>query len=56
MIYQLFFKKPNVYSQPLAKLEKGKLVTVYKCKKEWCKILVKNNKVWIKKKFLWGNF
>ena len=50
------FKKPNIYSKPFAKLEKGKLVTIYKCKKKWCKILINNNKVWIQKKFLWGNF
>ena len=52
----IVFKKPNIYSQPLAKLEKGKLVTIKKCKKEWCKILVENNQFWIQKKFLWGKF
>ena len=52
----IVFKKPNIYSQPLAKLEKGKLVTIKKCKKKWCKILAENNQFWIQKKFLWGKF
>ena len=50
------FKKPNIYSQPLARLEKGKMVIIKKCKDEWCKILVQNNQFWIQKKFLWGKF
>ena len=50
------FKKPNIYSQPLARLEKGKMVIIKKCRDEWCKILVQNNQFWIQKKFLWGKF
>ena len=52
----IVFKKPNIYSQPLVRLEKGKMVTIKKCKGEWCKILVQNNQLWIQKKFLWGKF
>ena len=48
------FKKPNIYSRPLARLEKGKMVIIKKCRDEWCKILVQNNEFWIQKKFLWG--
>ena len=49
--------KENISGTDLrSKLEKGKLVNIYKCKKKWCKILINNNKVWIQKKFLWGNF
>ena len=57
-IYDLavVYRKPNIYSQPLAKLKKGKLVIIKKCKDEWCKIFVKKNYFWIKKKFLWGKF
>ena len=50
------FNKPNIYSQPLARLEKGKMVIIKKCRDEWCKILVQNNHFWIQKKFLWGKF
>ena len=50
------FKKPNIYSQPLARLEKGKMVIIKKCKDEWCKILIEKKQAWIQKKFLWGRF
>ena len=50
------YNKPTIYSKPFAKLEKGKLVIIKKCKDEWCKILIKKNHLWIQKKFLWGKF
>ena len=52
----IIFKKPNIYSQPMAKLEKGKMVIVKKCKEDWCKIITNGYKGWIFKNYLWGNF
>ena len=52
----IIFKKPNIYSQPMAKLEKGKMVIVKKCKEDWCKIITNDYKGWIIKNYLWGNF
>ena len=52
----IIFKKPNIYSQPMAKLEKGKMVIVKKCKEDWCKIITNDYKGWIFKNYLWGNF
>ena len=52
----IIFKKPNIYSQPMAKLEKGKIVIVKKCKEDWCKIITNDYKGWILKNYLWGNF
>ena len=56
-IYNLstIFKKPSIYSQPMAKLEKGKIVIVKKCKEDWCKIVIDGYKGWIFKNYLWGN-
>ena len=48
------FEKPKVFSKPLAKLEKGKLVIVKRCKNNWCKILANNFSGWIRKNNLWG--
>ena len=48
------FEKPKVFSKPLAKLEKGKLVIVKRCKNNWCKILANNFSGWIRKDNLWG--
>ena len=35
----LLFKKPTVYSKPIAKLEIGRLVLIQKCKKNGAKLL-----------------
>ena len=52
----LLFKKPTVYSKPLAKLEVGRLVLIKKCKEKWCKITSGKFTGWIFKKSLWGKF
>ena len=51
---QLIFKKPSIYSKPLAILKEGRLCKIHKCKDEWCKVSVEKYKGWVKKKFLWG--
>ena len=35
---KVLFKKPTKYSKPLAKLDKGRLLIVKKCRKNWCNI------------------
>ena len=51
----ILFKKPTIYSKPIARLEMGRLVLIKKCNLEWCKITSGNFTGWMKKKFLWGN-
>ena len=34
----IVFKKPSKYSKPIALVEKGRLLIIKKCKKNWCKI------------------
>ena len=50
----VLYKKPTIYSKPIAKLEIGRLVIIQKCKEEWCKITSDNYKGWIFKNVLWG--
>jgi len=50
----ILFKKPTIYSKPIAKLEIGRLVIIKKCKKKWCKITSGKYKGWIFKNALWG--
>ena len=50
----LLYKKPTIYSKPIAKLETGRLVLIKKCKEKWCKIITGDFIGWIKKKYLWG--
>tara|TARA_Y100000591_G_C21786969_1_gene674349 strand:+ start:441 stop:884 length:444 start_codon:yes stop_codon:yes gene_type:complete len=51
----ILFKKPTMFSEPQAILEKGKLCIVKKCKQEWCKVVVSKYTGWVKKESLWGN-
>ena len=38
----LIYKKSTIFSKPIAKLEKGRLMLIKKCKYEWCKIISVN--------------
>ena len=51
----ILFKKPTIYSKPVARLESGRLVLIKKCNLKWCKITSGNFKGWIKKSYLWGS-
>ena len=50
----IIFKKPSKYSEPLALLEKGRLLLIKKCKDEWCKIKTGQYTGWIEKEKLRG--
>tara|TARA_B110000014_G_scaffold188028_1_gene136830 strand:- start:13 stop:486 length:474 start_codon:yes stop_codon:yes gene_type:complete len=51
----ILYKKPTIFSKPLAKLEIGRLVLIKKCKVKWCKITSGDYRGWIFKNTLWGN-
>ena len=50
----VLYKKPTIYSKPIAKLEIGRLVLIKKCQTKWCKITSGEFKGWIFKSSLWG--
>jgi len=50
----ILFKKPTIYSKPIAKLEVGRLVLIKKCKEKWCKITSGGFKGWVFESSLWG--
>ena len=50
----IIYKKPTIYSKPIARLEVGRLVIIKRCKLKWCKIIAGDFNGWIKKKYLWG--
>ena len=51
---KILFKKPTKYSKPLAKLDKGRLLLVKKCEKNWCNIETEKFSGWIDKTNIWG--
>ena len=50
----ILFKKPTIYSKPIAILETGRLVLIKKCKEKWCKITTDSFKGWLFESSLWG--
>ena len=50
----ILYKKSTIFSKPIAKVEKGKLLIIKKCKEKWCKITAGKYKGWIFKSNLWG--
>ena len=51
---QFVFSKPTKFSQPIAIAEKGKLLLLKKCKKNWCKINATNFSGWVQFDNFWG--
>ena len=50
----VLYKKPTIFSKPIAKLETGRLMLIKKCKVKWCKITSGGYGGWILKNTLWG--
>ena len=48
------FKKPSIFSKPIAKIKRGRILVVQSCQTNWCKIKTDNFKGWIERKNLWG--
>jgi len=51
---KIVFKKNSIFSEPIVKLEKGRLVNIIRCDLNWCKIESGNYSGWIEKKNVWG--
>ena len=49
----VIYKKPTIFSKPVATLEIGRLVIIQKCKVEWCKITSGGFGGWVYKNSLW---
>ena len=50
----VIYKKPTIFSKPVAKLEIGRLVIIKRCKLKWCKITSGGFDGWVYKNSLWG--
>tara|TARA_B110000444_G_scaffold241630_1_gene258227 strand:+ start:412 stop:861 length:450 start_codon:yes stop_codon:yes gene_type:complete len=51
---KILFKKPSGFSEPLARLEKGRLLIIKKCVNDWCNIRTDDYIGWLKTKNVWG--
>ena len=55
LLDKILFKKPSNFSEPLAKLDKGRLLVINKCKEDWCNITTDKYIGWVKIKNIWGS-
>ena len=51
---KILFKRPTIFSKPIAKIKKGRVLIIQNCQTKWCKIKTNNIKGWIQRKNLWG--
>ena len=51
---KLLFLKPTLFSKPIAKIQKGRLLLVDKCITDWCKIKTEKYSGWVNTASLWG--
>tara|TARA_B100000780_G_C21019977_1_gene408758 strand:- start:453 stop:902 length:450 start_codon:yes stop_codon:yes gene_type:complete len=52
---KILFKKPSNFSRPITRLEKGRLLIIKKCQKNWCSIVTGDYFGWIKAGNVWGS-
>ena len=51
---KILFKKSSLFSKPIAKIKKGRLLIIQNCENDWCKVKTEDFKGWVKKDNLWG--
>ena len=51
---KILFKRPTIFSKPIAKIKKGRVLTIQNCQINWCKIKTDNFEGWIENNNLWG--
>ena len=51
---KILFNKPSIFSKPIAKIDKGRLLIIEKCSDGWCKIESDKYRGWIKNDNVWG--
>ena len=52
---KILFRKPSIFSEPLAKIKKGRVLVLDKCDGVWCKVKSEKFKGWIKNNDIWGS-
>ena len=51
---KILFKKPSLFSKPIVKIQKGRLLLYKKCQKKWCKVKTGNYIGWLETNNIWG--
>ena len=51
---KILFDKPTIFSKPIAKIKRGRVLSLENCSGNWCKIKTDKFRGWIKSSNLWG--
>ena len=51
---KILFRKPTIFSKPIARIQKGRLLQYKNCKKNWCNVKSADFNGWVKADSLWG--
>ena len=51
---KILFRKPSLFSKPIAKIQKGRLLLYKKCQKNWCKVKTADYTGWLETNNIWG--
>ena len=51
---KILFNKPTIFSKPIAKIKRGRVLLVRNCKNNWCKVKTDEFQGWIENTNLWG--
>ena len=51
---KILFKRGSIFSKPLIKIKKGRLLLIKKCQKNWCKVKTEKYTGWINNNKIWG--
>ena len=51
---KILFRKPSLFSKPIAKIQKGRLLLYKKCHENWCKVKTANYTGWLETNNIWG--
>ena len=52
---KVLFKKASNFSQPILRLEKGRMLLIKKCLINWCNVKTDNYYGWVKTNNIWGS-
>ena len=52
---KILFKKPSLFSKPIAQIKKGRILVIKKCENNWCKVKSDKFDGWVQTDNIWGS-
>ena len=52
---KILFKKPSLFSKPIAQIKKGRILVIKKCENNWCKVKSTKFNGWVQTDNIWGS-